>query len=281
MRRLVQVYDGTVFAQVKGERETDVSGEQVTSGQARFLDGASGSRLRPLPFVSDRFLRTFPVPRRRHGPDVPYNQSRFDAVHIFPTLSGITIDGDLSDWDRHRMFRSACIAPYDANYYVEGMMMYDAEYLYIGGHVGDPYPLRNRVDHSTDPSFFWAGGSVVVRLSTDKALGWPLQGIRGGHPRAERLRVLAAGPWMSASESFMWVYGKRQPDRKATLVLGIRHGFAWQGLRPERMARRLPRRRRRLRLRLRVRHPLVPSARDLQPAPSRRLDSGRLARPLQ
>lgn len=215
---LLQVYDGTVFAQVKDEQDAHANAEHVTSGQARFLDGASGSRLQPLPFVSDRFLRTFPVPRRRHGPDVPFNQSRFDAVHIYRAPAGITIDADLSDWDRRGMFRSACIAPYHENYHVEGMMMYDAERVYIGGHVGDPYPLRNRVDYSTDPSFFWAGGSVVVRLSTDKALGWPLQGIPWWHPRAERLR-LGHRP-VDVSERIVHVgMWQTQPDRKPHLYL--------------------------------------------------------------
>ena len=53
------------------------------------------------------------------------------------------IDGDLSDWDRSGAFYSACQPPYHENYYLEGMMMYDEQFVYIGAHVGDPAPMRS------------------------------------------------------------------------------------------------------------------------------------------
>jgi hypothetical protein len=66
-------------------------------------------------------------------------------------------------------------------------MMYDATHLYVAAHVGDPEPMRN----ASREGFQFAGGSVIVRLSTDRQLGWPLKGInpifRPANPSRELL----------------------------------------------------------------------------------------------
>ena len=60
-------------------------------------------------------------------------------------------------------------------------MMYDATHLYVAAHVGDPEPMRN----ASREGFQFAGGSVIVRLSTDRQLGWPLKGINRHIPARE------------------------------------------------------------------------------------------------
>jgi len=77
-----------------------------------------------------------------------------------------------TEWNRSTFFKSACEPPYAATYFVEGAMMYDATHLYVAAHVGDPEPMRN----ASGDDFLFAGGSVIVRLSTDRRLGWPLKG---------------------------------------------------------------------------------------------------------
>ncbi len=121
----------------------------------------------------------FPTDQDGGQPGGPvYNRSRFDAVRVLYAPAKIKVDGDLSDWDRSGAFYSACLPPYHESYYVEGMMMYDANYLYVGAHVGDPAPMRSRMDPQADPNeYSWRGGSVIVRLATDPALGWPLKGV--------------------------------------------------------------------------------------------------------
>lgn len=98
-------------------------------------------------------------------------------------------------WNRTNAFRSACLPPYDDSYFVEGMMMYDTQHLYIAAHVGDPEPMRN-VAHDT---MEFAGGSVIVRVSTDRKLGWPLKARQRmpipKNPGTHRCRIRSAIVW--------------------------------------------------------------------------------------
>jgi hypothetical protein len=86
----------------------------------------------------------------------------------------VTVDGSLSEWDRSVTFRTACEPPFASTYFVEGMMMYDPANLYLAAHVGDPSPMNN----SSRPGMEFAGGSVIVRVATDRKLGWPLKGTQ-------------------------------------------------------------------------------------------------------
>jgi hypothetical protein len=125
-------------------------------------------------------VRTFPAERAEADspPSGPlYNRSRIDLVHVVHAPAGVIIDGNLADWDTSGIFQSACVAPYGDHHYVEGAMMYDDRYVYIGAHVGDPHPMTSVQDPYTDPDYPWRGGSVIVRLAADRRLGWPLRGI--------------------------------------------------------------------------------------------------------
>jgi hypothetical protein len=163
----VQVFEGKVRAEsltVSGRKELTV-GESLLCK----TDGTLSSEKSR----EDRFVRRFPP---RSSSDQPggalYSRSTVDAVRIAAPITPVTIDGDLSEWNRANAFRSACLPPYSDSYFVEGMMSYDAENLYIGAHVGDPEPMRNVARDIMD----FAGGSVIVRVSTDRKLGWPLKG---------------------------------------------------------------------------------------------------------
>lgn len=170
---LVQVFDGVVTAEVKGEQGTM---ERLTAGQTRSL-AVEGGRLTEQPFVEDRFIRRLPTPERRQGPDPPYNNSQHETVHIWPVQPQVTIDGDPGEWTEQGRFHSACRPPYDKSYCMWGQMAYDKQFLYLAAHVADPSPLRNRLDSLTEPRFFWAGGSVVVRLCTNRRMPYPLESV--------------------------------------------------------------------------------------------------------
>ena len=171
----VQVFKGSVVAEMKQANPQEQRKYALEAGRAIWVDGA-------MPYPGN--LSTAPNASYGDCPtlanaepigDNPYNQSSLDHVLIVPAPHGLVIDGDLSDWNRIGMFRAACKPPY-GDYYVEGCMMYDEQYLYIGAHVGDPAPMRNVVDPRTDPESAWHGGGIQVRLSTDRKMGWPLRG---------------------------------------------------------------------------------------------------------
>jgi len=163
----VQVFDGEVRAEALQVKD----GRNLLAGET--LRGTTTGKLASEEFNASRFIRRFPPPKPDETPGGPlFSESKLDSVRIAVPDSPVVIDGDLSEWNRAGAFRSSCLPPYEDTYYVEGMMMYDARNLYISAHVGDPEPMRNV---AADERAF-AGGSVIVRVSTDRKLGWPLKG---------------------------------------------------------------------------------------------------------
>jgi hypothetical protein len=196
---LAEVFTGEVVLKLD-----DAAGQQrLTAGQTVRIDAAAGSAAREVASVPQRFVRRMP-PARERGNDwlTPYNRSRYEAVHIVPAPRKLTIDGDLADWDRSGAFFVACAEPFSRDYYVEGLMMYDERFLYVAAHVGDPAPMCSVIDPATDPSVGWKGGAVQVRLSTDRALGWPIDAAnhlgdrgRGREPRDVNPRLAHVTMW--------------------------------------------------------------------------------------
>jgi hypothetical protein len=163
----VQVFDG----KVRAESSSMQGGSELVAGES--LRCTSKGVLAAEKSTEDRFIRRFPprTPEEMAGGPL-YSRSTLDCVHIAPPTAPVVIDGNLSEWKRTGAFRSACLPPYEDTYFVEGLMMYDARNLYIGAHVGDPEPMRNAARDDME----FAGGSVIVRVSTDRRLGWPLKG---------------------------------------------------------------------------------------------------------
>ncbi|HYG75548.1 MAG TPA: FecR domain-containing protein, partial [Planctomycetota bacterium] len=172
---LVQVFDGVVEAELKSN-VTTLGKKRLNAGEAmEFDDGAS----RSLIYSAERFIRRLPDPPPEKFISeqwlVPYNKNRVDSIQVTRVPGKITIDGNLADWDRSFPFKSRCAEPYGEHYNVEGYMMADDQYLYIGAHVRDPSPMRSVIDPLTDPNVGWKGGSVQVRIATDRSMAWPSQ----------------------------------------------------------------------------------------------------------
>jgi len=68
-------------------------------------------------------------------------------------------------------------------------MRHDAEAFYVAAHVRDPAPMRSGIDPCMDGESGWRGGGVQVRLSLDRAAGWP---VDANGPIYYRLRKLSA-----------------------------------------------------------------------------------------
>lgn len=216
---LMQVYEGEVMASAKLDAE-ETSPRRVLQGEAVRVNGA----VRKTDFWPDRFVRLLPGPEDPAGRgNHPYNVSQFDSVRIVSAPADISIDGDLSDWNLAGRFRSSCEAPYDEDYYLEAAMMYDERQLYVGAHVGDPFPMRSQIRPIDAENQHGAGGAVALRLSTDRQAGWPLSananGERNGRP--------ASPADLSDKLSFvvLWFY---EPEQKACIHL--RHGMDLHGL---------------------------------------------------
>ena len=207
----VQVYDGLVRTEATASRAT----QELKAGSG--LRCSASGELAPAAFVEDRFIRRMPrtTPITPGGP--LYNRSAVESVAVTRTTNEVSVDGQLTEWNRDAFFKSACEPPYAATYFVEGGMMYDATHLYVAAHVGDPEPMRN----ASREGFQFAGGSVIVRLSTDRQLGWPLQGInRIFRPANPSRKLLADSTSERVTSLILW-----HDAKSGQASLGLQHSF--------------------------------------------------------
>ena len=210
----VQVYGGRV------RTEAGATGEarELKTGSA--LRCSAKGELAPAAFVEDQFIRRMPRPTPGNPGGPVYNRSVLESVAVMRATNPVSVDGRLTEWNRGTFFKSACEPPYAATYFVEGGMMYDAAHLYVAAHVGDPEPMRNA---SRDDLQF-AGGSVIVRLSTDRRLGWPLKGINWQlRPKKPSHELLADSTNERVTSLILW-----HDAKSGRASLDLQHGFDFQ-----------------------------------------------------
>lgn len=212
----LQVYEGEVLANVKSATEGGAScPRRVFGGQALRIGQEAGGTVQELPFRPERFVHEMPDPRDHPEAAVnglpkksPYNKPRHDSIRVMPAPPNVTIDGSLAEWDLSGRFASECPAPWSEFYNVQGALMYDSGHLYVGAMVADPFPLRSTVSPKLDRELYGGGGSVVLRLSADRQLSWPVDArIRAISPKREFLeadrnpRLASLVMWYFAAES--------------------------------------------------------------------------------
>ena len=182
----VQVFDGAVLAAARPGVIAGGFPRRLEAGEAaRFSAEASGESV-DLPYDGERFIRRLPKDKgleRRYCPPEGiderdlrrfFGQPEHESVVVSRPSGPVVIDGRLDEWSRAPGFCSWLNGDRTAAESVDGRMMYDAERLYIAARVGDPAPLRNKINPDLDPDHIWCGGAVQVRLSTDRAQGWPV-----------------------------------------------------------------------------------------------------------
>jgi len=173
----VQVYRGEVIATPKSANAAGSFGHRLLAGDAARFTPDQGAVPQSLAYSPDRFVRRLPA-------DPPIEHEAGEARLFNPTYVGeivvrtprlpIVIDGDLSEWSEEGAFRGAREFSSEKGYSFEGRMRFDADFLYIAAHIGDPFPLRNIIDPATDGELAWRGGGLQVRVSTDRKAGWPV-----------------------------------------------------------------------------------------------------------
>jgi ferric-dicitrate binding protein FerR (iron transport regulator) len=204
----VQVFDGEVIA-TAGSTTGTAYPVKLQAGQARrFATDATSAE---IPYDERRFIRSISsvpgslIERSPGGAELVHAPMSMSHILGWPKINEIVvhpagrveIDGRLDDWVDAPGF-TATVAGADGTEWVDGRMMYDAERLYVAAHVGDPFPLRSVINPDTDPDRGWQGGSVQVRISTDRQLGWPAVGDSATFFR-DRLAVPTAAELAAAA----------------------------------------------------------------------------------
>jgi hypothetical protein len=219
----VQVFEGVVEA--SAARGGFAS--RIEAGHAaRFTPTASVPK--ELAYSESRFLRKIPiepgVPMPGKGGDEQFRPARHAEVVIPSVDKEIVVDGDLSEWSAEGRFFSAR----DAARSAEGRMRHDAEAFYIAAHIADPAPMQNSIDPGMDGEVGWRGGGLQVRLSLDRAQGWP---VEANSPSYYSMRKLTATPEQIARAAnarlvtlTLWHHAP-----SATDCLHLAYGFDYAG----------------------------------------------------
>jgi len=181
---VVQVFDGAVVAELKKPDPSDKGSRRLVAGETMRIDASGAVELQKVAFSPERFLRTFSTPSVHEGDElIPFKPSRISLLNVVAAPGRVIVDGDLSDWDLSGRFEARCAEPFADSYHVQGSMAYHRQYLYVAARVGDPMPMRNVIDPETDPWSAWMGGSVQLRLSTDRTFGWPVKARKPSYRR--------------------------------------------------------------------------------------------------
>lgn len=98
------------------------------------------------------------------------------VVTAVPAKAGTVIDGDLSDWDLSAQEPAYISAQTAGTMNVEWAVMYDQEALYLSARV--TMPGREYHNPSNPQDGFWWSDCLQVRLTSDPALPFPLDGNR-------------------------------------------------------------------------------------------------------
>lgn len=223
----VQVFLGEVVAECKDTTGATQS-HRLEAGKAVSIARDAAGAPQSIPFEPERFVRMFPTDNSSFQPAGPiYNRSRVDTVRVVAAPLGVTIDGDLADWDRSGAFSGACWPPYHESHTLEGLMMYDERFLYVAARVGDPAPMRSVMDPSADPSeFAWRGGSVILRLVANPQVGWPFK-AKGKALADSRAPDAGRRPQDVDDRITHLTFWYHQPSKKARLH--VSHGMDFHG----------------------------------------------------
>ena len=189
----VQVFDGAVVASSKSAGDNARFPTRLEAGQAARFSPQGSDEPQPIPYAENRFVRRLPpdsgIPLHINpalGRDVElrvYGRPRIDNIVVSRVREPVTIDGRLDDWRLAPGFAASRDGTDSCPEWVDGRMMYDDGHLYIAAHVGDPAPMQSSIDPAADPDLGWRGGSVQVRVSTDRQTGWPVSGNSASYYR--------------------------------------------------------------------------------------------------
>jgi len=194
----VQVYDGAVIASAGGRQQATRLPKRLVAGEAaRFLAGPDAASV-AMDFRPTRFVRTLPadvgVPLAATSAEQDmrqYGPARHASITVHRAPVGMVIDGRLDEWADKPGFSGTLDSTTACVERADGRMMYDDDFLYIAAHVGDPMPLRSIIDPEIDGQWGWRGGSIQVRISTDRQMGWPVVGNNSSYYLQRRMEPTA------------------------------------------------------------------------------------------
>ena len=194
----VQVYDGAVIATGRDSRSSERYPKRLEAGQAARFNPQSPAGMERIPYSESRFVRRLPSEpgvehvwwrgwKQADKERLYFGNPRHDSIRVARAAGPVVVDAALDEWTQAAGFTAALHNAPGTLEQVDGRMMYDDDCLYIAAHVRDPFPMRNAIDPHVDSTMAWQGGSVEVRISTDRKTGWPADANGPAYYRARNL----------------------------------------------------------------------------------------------
>ena len=237
----VQVYEGAVIATGRSSGAAPRFPKRLEAGQSARFSPHGPEEPEPIPYSESRFIRRLPADAGIPLPSKPnisrdvveeirqWGRPQFDSIAVHRAPETVTIDGRLDEWQKGPGFVSFRDGTPSCPDWADGRMMYDDGHLYIAAHVGDPEPMRSVVDPAINPGDGWRGGSVQVRLSTDRQMGWPADGNTAGYFIQRQLEPTpeqkVAARNLRLAHLTLWYHAPSQ-----TPCLTINHGMRFDDL---------------------------------------------------
>ena len=98
------------------------------------------------------------------------NKADHTEVRIVPAPGKVTIDGDLKDWDLSGGIPMFIDEASKETHQLRGAMMYDKEYLYVGGRLKDPTPMKNEYHFGGQVDSAWNADALQIFLIANPAI---------------------------------------------------------------------------------------------------------------
>ena len=129
------------------------------------------------------------------------NKADNTEVRIVPAPGKVTVDGDLKEWDLSgAIFMFIDETSRDA-YHVRASMMYDKDYLYVGGQWADPTPMLNQYAFGGDVGSAWNADAIQMRFVSDPAIRSRASTMTGARmPAEEQEHVNHITLWYSTQD---------------------------------------------------------------------------------
>ena len=145
------------------------------------------------------------------------NKADNTEIRIVPAPGKVTVDGNLKDWDLSGAIFMFMDEPSKEAYHVRAAMMYDKDYVYIGGRWKDPTPMVNHYAFGGEVNSAWNADAIQLRFVSNPEIRSRASTMTGARMDAEEQKfVNHITLWYSTQD--------QKAGYQASYTLGYKNG---------------------------------------------------------